>query len=197
MRMTPVHKAVVSLFAAFALSATGCAGLFDEVGPTVPPSGTPQEASGHFEKALALEQEGDALGAAAEYRLAIKANPNDSRAWVNLGRLFARAGQQGEATAAWRKAASVNPNDAQAWNLLGGAAMRERNATEALRNYRQAIAAEPDDPDFHYNAALACRSLKMDAQAAGYYKRWLALSPAASGEDALEARRFLAEHGGE
>ncbi len=189
--MKPVRGTTACLVAALGLWAGGC-NVWESRDVAAPP-----EKVDHFAKAVSAEREGSYEQAQAEYRLALRDNPNDSRAWVNLGRLYARAGQQSSAVACWRKAVEVNPGDAHAWNLLGGSAMRERDFPEALKDYRKAMELTPGDADLYWNAAIACRSMKMDADASKYYRRWLSLTPNASADDAAEARRFLEARGDE
>ena len=184
--MRPVFRTTACFVMTFAALTAGCS-MWDNREEAKTP-----EKVNHFEKAVACEREGAWEQAQAEYRLALKDDPNDSRTWVNLGRVYSRAGQNASASACWKKAVEANPNDARAWNQLGGAAMRENNFPEALKNYKKAIECTPDDADLHYNAAIACRSMKMDGDAAAYYRRWLQLSPSAEGPDAAEARQFLA-----
>lgn len=189
--MKPFRGATACLIVMLGLLSAGCS-VWDSREAVAPPAKVD-----HFAKGVALENEGSYELAQAEYRLALKDNPDDSRAWVNLGRIYSRAGQQASAVGCWRKAVEVNPADAHGWNLLGGAAMRERDFQGALDDYRKAIELTPNDADLYWNAAIACRSLKMDADAAGYYRRWRDLSPNASVEDRREADKFLEARGDE
>ena len=189
--MTPAIRATACLMVALGAMSAGCT-FFESKEAVQPP-----ERVDHFEKAVAYEREGAWEQAQAQYRLALKDNPDDSRSWVNLGRVYARAGQDASAVGCWRKAVEVNPSDAKAWNLLGGAAMRENDFPEALKDYTKAIESAPNDADLYYNAAIACRSMRRDADAATYYRRWLQLAPDAPGADADEARKFLEARGDE
>ena len=188
--MIPACRAMC-LVASVALAAAGCS--FFESGKAVEP---PKPAD-HFAEGVSFEKQGAWEQAMAEYRLAVKADPTDSRAWVNLGRIYARAGDNRSAVGCWRQAVHANPSDAKAWNQLGGAAMREADYREAVKLYKKAIDCGPEDPDPYYNAAIASRQLKNDADAATFYRRWLELSPGVAGDDASEARRFLQARGDE
>lgn len=56
----------------------------------------------------------------ALYRSLVQNNPNDHKAWLDLGQMYARLGRQQEAADALEKAVRLKPDDAQAQALLGG-----------------------------------------------------------------------------
>ncbi len=189
--MKPACRAMILVLAvAFA---AGCSFFDGKTSKAVEP---PKPAD-HFAEGVRLEKDGAFEQAIVEYRRATQDDPADSRAWVNLGRLFAKAGDPATAVACWKQAVHANPSDAKAWNLLGGVAMRDNDFREAMNCYRKAIDGAPDAADPYYNAAIASRQLKNDADAAKYYKRWLDLTPTARGRDADEAHRFLEARGEE
>jgi tetratricopeptide (TPR) repeat protein len=78
-------------------------------------------------------------------RYAIKENPGDAQAHLQLGCLLAGLGRVDEATTEWRKAADANPKLSIAWRNLGLAAAAKNDLAQAEAAYRKAIAARPSD----------------------------------------------------
>ncbi len=78
-------------------------------------------------------------------RYAIKQNPADAQAQLQLGCLLAGLGRVGEAAVAWKKAAEINPKLSIAWRNLGLAAATNNDLAQAEASFRKAIAARPDD----------------------------------------------------
>ena len=144
-----------------------------------------------FNEALAHERQDEPALAARKYQQTIRQNPKDSRAHVNLGRLYARDGQVARAERHWRQAIKVNPNDARAYNLLGGVHVRRREYDKAIVYYQRAVEADPEYANAHWNLATACRQQGMTEVAARHYRRYIALASPHEKEDLAEARRYL------
>jgi len=156
--------------------------------PVTPVAPAPPSA---FDEAVAHEQRGELELAVWKYQQAIRENPKDSRAHVNLGRLYAREGQVERAERHWRHAIELNPNDARAYNLLGGAHMRRQEYDEAIACYQRALEADPRYANAHWNMATACRHQGMTEAAARHYRRYIALASPEEREDIAEARSYL------
>jgi tetratricopeptide (TPR) repeat protein len=86
-------------------------------------------------------------------RYAVRENPRDAQAHLQLGCLLASLGRVDEATPAWRKAAELNPALSVAWRNLGLAATAEGELPEAEGLYRKAITARPDDQTLYRDLA--------------------------------------------
>ena len=69
----------------------------------------PYAASGHLQKALVLERQGDYDGAGTAARQATAADSTDWRTWLTLSRIEAYRGDAQASVAAYRKAESLNP----------------------------------------------------------------------------------------
>ena len=83
----------------------------DEEPTPAPPRSA--EASALFDSARKVADGGDAAGAAAAYRVALKASPSDAAGWVSLGvQLSAVDGAEDETLAAFEQAVAVaEPSD--------------------------------------------------------------------------------------
>lgn len=78
-------------------------------------------------------------------RYAIKENPGDAQAHLQLGCLLAGLGRVDEATGEWQKAADANPKLSIAWRNLGLAAAAKNDLAQAEAAFRKAVAARPSD----------------------------------------------------
>jgi tetratricopeptide (TPR) repeat protein len=127
--------------------------------------------------------------------MAIRETPDDSRLYVNLGRVYEEQHQFGRAEHTWRRAVSIDPGDHRAWNLLGNAARRQDRYDDAIACYKKAIAAEPDFAEAHWNLAVCYRAIGMVPLASDHYRRYMTLSSPADAYDRKAAEAFLSAAG--
>jgi len=200
--MTPVRGMVALVSAVLAVGVFGCQTDMEtssgsDTSTTMAEMVPVQREKTHFEKARAYESRRQSGLAMNEYRLAIRANPGDSRAYVNLGLLYQADQQYGRAERYWQQAVQVNPNDHRAYNLLGGVYKRERDFNKAIAYYNRALEARPTSAEVHWNLAVCYRNLDMTREAKGHYRRYLDLAPAADRADRVTAQRYLTAQGDE
>lgn len=97
----------------------------------------PQCADGHLSCGTALREKGDVDGAIAEFRTAIRLNPNDANAHFGLGLGLEMKGQLNEALDEYRSAMTLDPK------LLDGMAKTRYEKLAAPRGlYRMFIGEE-------------------------------------------------------
>jgi tetratricopeptide (TPR) repeat protein len=101
--------------------------------------------------ATALALRGDAGGAEAHYREAIRIRPNYSQADNNLGVLLARQGRIAEAMAQHEEALRLQPRDADAHFNLGLLNARSGRSAVAAQHYAEALRLNPRLASAHYN----------------------------------------------
>jgi tetratricopeptide (TPR) repeat protein len=87
------------------------------------------------------------------FRYAIKENPNDAQAHLQLGCLLAHLGRVDEALPEWKQAATLDPKSSVAWRNLGLAAVLQKKLPGAESLYRKAIAARPNDQTLYRDLA--------------------------------------------
>jgi hypothetical protein len=111
-----------------------------------------------FAEGLSLEAS-DPAAALAAYRQAADADPDNTAAWINLGRLLHEQGATREAESVYGRALdAVGPDALLLFNQ--GVLLEDLGRTAAaLAAYRQAVAADPDLADGHYNLARLYQSL--------------------------------------
>lgn len=128
-----------------------------------------------FSEGLELEAS-DSAGALAAYRRAAEADPGNTAAWINLGRLLHEQGATAEAEAVYRRAIDeAGPDPLLLFNQ--GVLLEDLGRTAAaLAAYRSAVDADPDLADGHYNLARLYESLGESQHAIrhlGQYRRLL------------------------
>ncbi|HXO63223.1 MAG TPA: tetratricopeptide repeat protein [Steroidobacteraceae bacterium] len=126
-----------------------------------------------FAEGLALEAS-DPRAAIDAYRQAAEADPDNSAAWINLGRLLHAQGATLEAEAVYGQALErVGPDPLLLFNQ--GVLLEDLGRTAAaLAAYRSAITEDPELADGHYNLARLYESLGEPQQAIrhlGQYRR--------------------------
>lgn len=126
-----------------------------------------------------LEMEaGRPEAAAAHYRAALAANPDDFFASLNLGSLAARAGDFVTAHAAYTHAAALEPRSDEAWSNLGGASLALGRLDDARQHLDRALALNPHSLSALQNRALLALREGDLATARELNRRTLALAPA-------------------
>ncbi len=88
--------------------------------------------------------EGDALGAARQFRQAIALWPDNAGAHINLGKALADLRQWEEAAEEFRRAVQLEPTPA-AFNSLAHALATQGKLDEAIGALREALERDPDD----------------------------------------------------
>jgi tetratricopeptide (TPR) repeat protein len=109
----------------------------------------PDHAGAHMGLAAALAQQGNIAGAAGEYRIAAKYDPDSPLPWHRLGLMYARHGQRDEALQAMDAALEVAHRQKAVYvaGLLdrGDLHLTANAAGKAAADYRAAVAAEPQN----------------------------------------------------
>lgn len=103
------------------------------------------------------------------YLQAIKANPKDANAHLQVGIILAHMGDNAEARKYFGKAVELNPKDAAALNNLGNLHMLEDQFPQAQKFYADAAQADPQDAEILINLARAYRAGKNIEQAKQAY----------------------------
>jgi tetratricopeptide (TPR) repeat protein len=137
--------------------ADGAAGAVDEAasgsrGAAAAAADGPRGAEDWFDEGLRLEST-DPAAALAAYARAAEADPDNSAAWINWGRLLHERGDARAAEKVYRRALEHSGTDSLLLFNLGVALedLGERQA--ALAAYHAAISEDPNFADCHYNLA--------------------------------------------
>jgi tetratricopeptide (TPR) repeat protein len=85
----------------------------------------------------------DPDGAIAEIEEALKVDPNESRAFVNLGAVRMNSGDAAEAEAAFRKAITLDPSSANAHLAFANFLWSSRRPADAEDEIKQVLARQP------------------------------------------------------
>jgi tetratricopeptide (TPR) repeat protein len=123
----------------------------------------------------------------ALYRHALRVNPDNWLAHLNLGASLARRGRVREAVVHFRTSLSLEPKSAETLRNLGLALAQLGDPAAAIPFYFSALQLHPGDPELHVLAGQALASAGRPAEAAAAYQWALRLRP-----DHEVARRALA-----
>src|SRR5262249_48694801 len=123
------------------------------------------------------------------YRLLIKCDPTDAAPPFNLGNMLRANGRNVEAEAAFRAATRADPFFAEAWYNLSDLLDEQGRSEAAINCLRAALRAAPDYADAMFNLALLLQRGNKHAEAAEYWRHYLAKD--GKSEWAARARRSL------
>jgi tetratricopeptide (TPR) repeat protein len=154
--------------------------------PATPPA---QNADALFEQAQAAEETGNIVEAERIYRLLMKCDPTDAAAPFNLGNMLRSNGRRVEAEAALRAATRADPMFAEAWYNLSDLLDEQGRSEAAIDCLRKALRAAPVYIDAIFNLALLLQRSNKHAEAAEYWRQYLAND--GQSEWAARARRSL------
>jgi tetratricopeptide (TPR) repeat protein len=111
---------------------------------------TRTEGDVHKDLGIALQAAGDRAGAMAEFREAIRLNPNRADAHFELARALLAAGDRSGGIAEMRWAMRLGPGAPEDHFALGNALADQGSLEDSLPAYREAVHLNPDDATFHY-----------------------------------------------
>ena len=149
----------------------------------------------HFQRALDYQDQAEPELAKKEYRLAIKENPDDSRAYVNLAMIHIKEGDLVTANGYLVKAVNINPSDFRAFNALGGVEMRREHRDKAIYYYSRALELAPEYAEAHYNIAGAYRRIGHKEKAGEHYRAYIDFASPDDTEGLAEAKDFVGDTG--
>jgi Flp pilus assembly protein TadD len=115
----------------------------------------PLTASEHNDLGVAYESSGQRDLAAGEYRKALRIDPHQARARVNLGNIEAANGRWGRAEKGYRRALSDSSTDYDAMNNLAVALLRQGRRLDEARALAERSVAMGGERDSIYRATLA------------------------------------------
>lgn len=110
-------------------------------------------------------------------RQAVAANPQDDRAYYNLGLALAEQQQWQDAIAAYQTTVELNPESWEAYHHWGDALINLERWDEAVGAYQRAIALNPNVPWTHHNLGLALLKLELYSEAVPFFRHAIELNP--------------------
>jgi tetratricopeptide (TPR) repeat protein len=128
-----------------------------------------------FLQAQVAEEAGDLAAAETQYRRAMKLDPSDPAAGLNLGNLLRGQARPVEAEAAYRFAVKADPGFAPAWHNLADLLDDAGRLAEAIECGQRALDADPDFADAVFNMALFLQRQERHGDAAPLWRRYLEL----------------------
>jgi len=116
----------------------------------------PQMASARLARAILLGQKGEYSQALADLKLVLKREPDNLRAWEELGEASLATGRTSEAVSAFEKAAGLAPRDAQVLWRYTRALMRagQKESAEKVLAQAKGLGKSPEAPPRASSASL-------------------------------------------
>ncbi|MBZ5580195.1 MAG: tetratricopeptide repeat protein [Acidobacteriia bacterium] len=135
-----------------------------------------RESEAWFQKGLDLEETGAPMEMILEaYQKVVELNPEAAGALVNLGTIYYRQRQFGEAERYYKQAITADPSYPLAEFNLGNLYDEQGRLPEAFDHYRRALALNPQYADAHFNLALLCERTTDPLKAVHHWKLYLKL----------------------
>jgi tetratricopeptide (TPR) repeat protein len=147
------------------------------------------DADALFEQAQSAEAADDSEAAKRLYQKVMRIDPGDPTAAFNLGNLLRAGGRKVEAEAAYRASIKADPGFAEAWYNLADMLDEQGQSDKAIACLAHALEAEPEYADAIFNLGLMYQRSERFADAASYWRRYIALDAASSW--AARARQAL------
>jgi tetratricopeptide (TPR) repeat protein len=138
---------------------------------------TTKNDTAHLNLGFALEKIGQKAGAMAEYRAALKLNPNRAETHNNLANLLNDTGHPDEAMAEYQEALRINPNHIASRINYGALLAKLGRFDEAMRQYAGLTRLAPNDWHAPYLTGKALLKQGRDEEAIPYFKHAVALDP--------------------
>ena len=126
-----------------------------------------------FKQGETAESVGNNSQAETIWRKVLQVEPNNGKAYNNLGNALRRQGKLPEALAAHQKALQLNPNDAEAYVGIGNVLNAQDKQEEALASHKKAIQLNPKLATAYNglgNALSDQKKLELDEAIAAYQK---------------------------
>ena len=130
-----------------------------------------------FKQGETAESVGDNSQAETIWRKVLQVEPNNGKAYNNLGNALRRQGKLPEALAAHQKALQLNLKDAEAYVGIGNVLNAQGKPDEAVAAYRKAIEFDPKYAIAYNNLGIALRGQKKLDEAVAAYQKAIELDP--------------------
>lgn len=134
-------------------------------------------AQARFDQGLELSRQGRNLEAEAEFRRAIKLDPDFPYPHYDLGVVLKRTGRRDQAREEFQRAAGMAPNFPWPVFDLGLMHLEDQEPGQALPHLRRAAELDPAFPWFHFRLGQACAALGRRAEAEAAFRRAMDLKP--------------------
>ncbi|MEH2453906.1 tetratricopeptide repeat protein [Nostoc sp.] len=148
-----------------------------------------------FKQGDAAEIVGNNSQSETIWRKVLQIEPNNGKAYNNLGNALRRQGKLDAALAAHQKALELNPNDAEAYVGIGNVLNAQGKLEEALASHNKALQINPNLAIAYNGLGIALNDQKkLDAAVAAYQKA-IQLNPnLAQAYNNLGIALFLSNH---
>jgi cytochrome c-type biogenesis protein CcmH/NrfG len=138
-----------------------------------------------------MQTQGQLQGQIQKLQEMVSQNPQDVRAWVQLGNMLMDTHSYQEAIDAYQKSLALDPKNINVMVDMGTCYRNIGQPQKAVEEYKKALAINPDHINAHRNlGVVAAFDLKDKKLAAKALEEYLRLAPGAP--DAAQVRQLIA-----
>lgn len=116
----------------------------------------------------------------------IKAHPEKSTGWANLGDIYREKKMYSEAVKNYNKAICIESDKAEYYNLAGMTYYNMEDGRSAFMNLKKACDLEPSNTFYLYQFALTCYRLGQGQIGASYISEFLRQNPQSVSDDKIQ-----------
>jgi Flp pilus assembly protein TadD len=131
----------------------------------------------HIALGTAHAEAGDAAGALACFRNALRLQPDSAEAHFHVGNALLKLDRAAEAEAAFLESLRCGPTTANVCNNLGVALLRLDRPADAAERLRTAVRLRPEHAEAQHNLGTACLRSRQPREAAAAFRAALELRP--------------------
>ena len=111
--------------------------------------------SSHFQRGLQFQQNGKIEEAVAAYSRAIKQDPHNAAAYINMGSALRTLGKLEAARLCYQRACDLEPDNVSMLSNFGNTLCDMQDFVEAEKVHKRVLELEGENPGFIYNAGVA------------------------------------------
>ncbi len=111
-------------------------------------------------------------GAIQEYQIDVQFHPNDTTAWMELGRIYDVSGNTPQAVLCYEKYLALSPTNGQAWFDLGKLYLKVPNETKAANAFEKAVSLKSHEAESYGQLAKIYADNKEYDKAFDAYNRY-------------------------
>ncbi len=147
----------------------------------------------HFDDALKLYQLEQFSEAREAFLSLVKAYPQHSEIWLNLGNAEFQLNALPNAEKSWKRCLEINPMETKGYLNLGNLYFKQERYKKALIYWQQFVELKPTQPSVWLNMGLASEKLQDLDKAFEYYKKYMQLDPSSTPTRQLKRRKTSAQ----
>jgi len=138
-------------------------------------------------KALASRNKGQTDVQLQQALAYVKATPDKSVGWANLGDIYRNKKMYSEAIQSYNRAISIEPNKAELYNLAGTAYMQMGDSSHGFTNMKKACDLDKNNEFYLYQFGQLCLKTNQKQIGKSYVDSYLQANPQAASDEKMQS----------